>query len=186
MPDRIKYNYKIISVSHSDKSMEVVYENSEYGIMHVGVRLPYVGESLEKVIEEYAPTLLWKELSLERQEVSVGMSGRGETIVYNPGEDISENNISTPLTIEERREYMIISRLQAMAIMYQYGILEQVEQIVADSDFIVQLAWKEAMEFRRLSPLIETLKTQIIMKDGLPISEQTLDVMFSEAMELQF
>jgi hypothetical protein len=81
---------------------------------------------------------------------------------------------------------MVVSRLQAKAIMFQYGILESVEQLITQSDFLVQLAWKEAIQFRRVSPLVETLKLDVAMPDGSPLTDELLDAMFLEASLIVF
>jgi hypothetical protein len=176
---KIPYTYEILLVS--DRSMEVKYENPDYGVLHVGVRLPYEGESIESVIEEYSPAVYWQELSMPVQTINPGITGSGETVLYDGSIEEQEE-----IPIEERRKFMVVSRLQAKAIMYQYGILESVENTISQSDFVTQLAWKEAIQFRRLSPLVETLKTEISFPDGSTLTDEILDDMFIQAALIDF
>jgi hypothetical protein len=84
------------------------------------------------------------------------------------------------------RKTLECSRLQAKAILYQNGILDQVDALVANSDFLVQLAWKEAQVIKRASPLIEMLKTQLTWVDDTPITDEDLDNLFEEAKRIEF
>lgn len=84
------------------------------------------------------------------------------------------------------RKTLECSRLQAKAILYQNGILDQVDALVANSDFLVQLAWKEAQIIKRSSPLIEMLKSQLTWPDESPITDEDLDNLFLEAAAINF
>ncbi len=96
-----------------------------------------------------------------------------------------ESEIETdPLIIY--RNTLECSRLQAKAILYQNGILEKVDALVENSDFLVQLAWKEAQTIRRSSPLIEMLKSQLTWLDNTPITDEDLDTLFEEAKKIEF
>jgi hypothetical protein len=96
-------------------------------------------------------------------------------------------NLPTPLSeIEIYRNSLECSRLQAKAILYQYGLLAQVESIIETSDFLVKLAWAEAQVFKRNSPLINSLKTQLTWEDETPITDEQLDQLFKEAKEIEF
>jgi hypothetical protein len=90
--------------------------------------------------------------------------------------------VAPELSIEEKRELMVCSRLQAKATLFQYGLLDQVEELVKQSDFLTQLAWNEAIEIRRNSPIILNLKEQLKLPDGTQITDEILDEMFRQAM----
>lgn len=87
---------------------------------------------------------------------------------------------------EQARADIVISRLQAKAILAQYGMLENVEAIVAQQDFIVQLAWKEAVEFRLFSPTIQALKGVVKWPDGTDITDEDWATIFTEAQQIVF
>jgi len=71
----ITYNYKIIKVDEEARVMEVVYSAEGHQTMHIGARLPFVGESLESVIDTFAPVPLWLQLSTPVVVPQVGLSG---------------------------------------------------------------------------------------------------------------
>jgi hypothetical protein len=179
--NKISYTYEIISVG--ERSMEVRYENEEFGVMHVGVRLPYEGEDLATVRDQFSPALYWAEQRKPVQSIQEGLIGTGETTLFNDISDISDFTIET---IEDQRTQMVVSRLQAKAVMYQMGILETVEELINESGEIVKLAWNEAIEFKRLSPLVESLKSDVVLPDGSSITDEMLDEMFIEAADINF
>lgn len=71
----IEYKYEIVSVNEAAKAMEVIYTSEGNPTMHIGTRIPFEGESLEGVIQAYAPIAYWRELKLPNIPVSVGESG---------------------------------------------------------------------------------------------------------------
>lgn len=71
----IQYTYQIISVDEAARCMEVVYSAEGHKTMHIGVRLPFEGESLESVIKSFAPVPLWIELATPVVAPPVGLSG---------------------------------------------------------------------------------------------------------------
>ena len=56
----ITYTYTIISVDEVARCMEIMYEAVNHQTMHIGARLPYEGETLEQVVQMYAPVALWE------------------------------------------------------------------------------------------------------------------------------
>ena len=71
----IEYTYKIISVDQQARCMEVVYSSPGRQTVHVGARLPYVGESVEDIIRMYSPVSYWREQEAEVIVPDVGISG---------------------------------------------------------------------------------------------------------------
>ena len=55
----ITYTYEIVAVDEAARCMEVVYKADGHQTMHIGARLPFVGEALEDVIRQFAPVPLW-------------------------------------------------------------------------------------------------------------------------------
>lgn len=67
--------------------------------------------------------------------------------------------------LRKAREQMKVTRYQAKAALMQAGLLEAVEQAIADTDDpLITLAWEEAA-FDRMSPLIAEMKTVIGLTD---------------------
>lgn len=71
----IQYNYEIIAVDESARCMEVVYTSEGRQTQHIGARLPYEGETLESIIQMYAPTQYWLEQEMLVVPPQVGASG---------------------------------------------------------------------------------------------------------------
>jgi hypothetical protein len=69
----------------------------------------------------------------------------------------------------------VVSRLQAKAALFHAGLLSQVEAAISEADPIVQMAWADAIEFRRHSPVI------LAMADELNLSEAQVDDLFRSA-----
>ena len=73
--------------------------------------------------------------------------------------------VAAALALASDRAGMKVSRLQAKIAMMQAGVLPAVEAAVAAADPAVQMAWADAIEFRRFSPTILALSAQIGLTD---------------------
>lgn len=71
----IPYTYEIIKVDEQARVMEVVYTSEGRGSMHISARLPYQGESVEAVIDNFSPVAYWREKEAPVIVPSVGTSG---------------------------------------------------------------------------------------------------------------
>lgn len=71
----IAYTYTVISVDEVAHCMEIRYESEGRKSFHVGARLPYENESLEAVVEMYAPMGFWLEEERKVIAPQVGASG---------------------------------------------------------------------------------------------------------------
>lgn len=72
-----------------------------------------------------------------------------------------------------------VSRFQARAALLQAGLLSAVEDAVAAADPMVQLAWAEAVEWRRQSPNI------IALGAAIGLNEAQLDDLFRAAAQIE-
>lgn len=77
----ITYTYDIISVDEAARCMEVVYTSEGNPTMHIGARLPFEGETVEGIVEMYAPVRYWEELKTPVVPVAPGQTG---TVVVQP------------------------------------------------------------------------------------------------------
>jgi hypothetical protein len=68
---QIKYTYKVLNVDINGRTMEVKYTSPTHGSLHVYTRIPYEGESLEAVIQQYSPVAYWREKDAVIQTVDV-------------------------------------------------------------------------------------------------------------------
>lgn len=71
----IEYTYEIVNVDETARCMEIVYSAEGHQTMHIGARLPYVGETLESIIAMYSPVIYWQEQTRPVVLPQVGSSG---------------------------------------------------------------------------------------------------------------
>jgi len=78
------------------------------------------------------------------------------------------------------RQGMVVSPFQAKAALLQAGLLTQVEALINDpaTDPLVVLAWNNASEYRRTSPMIISLGTE------LGLNDTQLDDLFMAAAQI--
>lgn len=96
----IEYTYEIVSVNEAARCMEVVYSAEGHQTMHIGARLPFVGESLESVIEAYAPVPLWLEMVTPVSVPQVGVSGTvTPTPVVETDNTLQADIVITPVSL---------------------------------------------------------------------------------------
>lgn len=82
--------------------------------------------------------------------------------------------------LEQEREAMIASRFQAKAALLGAGLLDDVEALIANSDDrFLQIAWNEAIEYRRTSPTI------LAMAQALSLTDEQVDDLFRLAMTIE-
>lgn len=75
-----------------------------------------------------------------------------------------------------------VSRFQARAALLQLGKLAAVEQVVAGTDDpLVQMAWAEAVTWRRSSPTIAALASHPL----IGLTEESLDNLFIAARDIE-
>lgn len=74
-----------------------------------------------------------------------------------------------------------VTRFQARAALHQAGLLEQAQSLMADpqTPMLARLAWSDALEFRRQSPMV------LSMAAALGLSEQQLDGLFTVAAVIE-
>jgi len=81
------------------------------------------------------------------------------------------------LAVERSR--MVCSRFQAKAALHAAGLLDDVETAMATADRFAQIAWADAIEFRRNSPTIKA------MAAALELTEAQIDNLFRAAMQIE-
>jgi hypothetical protein len=73
--------------------MEIVYDSPIYGVLHVGARLPWKGETLENIVLMYNPTRYWLEQTMETASVEVNSQGTQQIDVPDLTELVPPKNI---------------------------------------------------------------------------------------------
>lgn len=91
--------------------------------------------------------------------------------------DVVTVNQARALQLE--RAQMVCSRFQARAALLSAGLLATVEAAVAQADAFVQIAWADAVEFRRNSPTIAALQSAVGLTDA------QIDDLFRSAMQIE-
>lgn len=77
------------------------------------------------------------------------------------------------------RATMVVSRFQAKAALQAAGLLGTIQGVVSGADAFVQLAWSEAVEFRRNSPTIAALQS------AAGLTDTQIDDLFRAAMAIE-
>ncbi len=74
-----------------------------------------------------------------------------------------------------------VSKFQAKAALKQAGLLQQVRDMMAAlaDDDLTRLAWEDAQEFRRDSPAV------LAMATDLALSDEQLDDLFEQAATIE-
>lgn len=91
------------------------------------------------------------------------------------------NEVPDPANQEDPRSYMVVSRFQALAAMYNAGLLDAAEAYFSNgsTSAVEKLAWKNAASFYRLSPLVEATGV------ALGLTAEQLDQLFVNASTIQ-
>lgn len=92
----------------------------------------------------------------------------------------SQKAAYTAARLEEKRRNMVISPLQAKIALYNAGLLDDVEAYIgaAETSVTVKLAWANATEFRRLSPMVTNIA------GVLKLTDTQLDELFDAGTQI--
>jgi hypothetical protein len=88
----IQFSYEILSVDNDARCMEVLYTSEGRKPVHVGVRIPYEGESLDEVILSFCPREYWESLERTIQPVNAGVKGTLNLVNTPPPASTEPNN----------------------------------------------------------------------------------------------
>ena len=99
----ITYTYTVISADEVARCMEILYESAGHQNMHICARLPYEGETLEQVVQMYAPITHWETVVLNVIVPNVGTTGV-VNVAAAPGPDpeqLANAKMMAQLTFEK-------------------------------------------------------------------------------------
>lgn len=71
----IAYTYEVLRVDADARVMELVYQSEGRQPVHIGARMPYVGETLDAVARMYAPVAWWREQETQVLPIAAGAVG---------------------------------------------------------------------------------------------------------------
>ena len=116
-------------------------------------------------------------ISTPGQEIPAGWiasetAGIGWDVVN--GEPVAPVPPAPVVTVPDR-----VSRFQARAALMQAGLLDQAGAAVAQAGPLAQLAWNDAVEFRRNSPTINALAP------ALGLTAEQIDALFIAAAQIE-
>lgn len=156
-----------------------VITEGEFRSLHNNVSFPAVltpeilnDFGVDPIMEGAQPTVTENQYV---RSAGIEQDSNGNWVTKYESVDYTPEEIAARL--EARRQGMIVSAFQAKAALLQAGLLSQVETLVSDpaTDPLVKLAWNSATEWRRLSPMVASLATQ------LNLSDTQLDDLFANA-----
>lgn len=128
----------------------------------------------------------WQTIS-DPDEATLAAQPEGTVeIPLKPGADYEWNGVEwvhmppDPAVLKEHeRAGMVVSRFQAKAALLEADLLSEAETAVAQADPVVQLAWEEAVEFRRTSPAIAAIGA------ALDLTDEDIDDLFVTAAGIE-
>lgn len=96
----IEYTYEVVATNEQARCMEVRYSSPGREPVLVGTRLPFLGESLEAVVAEYAPVRYWADLEKPIELPEVGTTGvaTGSLLTDKPQEEAQTGEFITNMT----------------------------------------------------------------------------------------
>lgn len=114
---------------------------------------------------------------MNRIEVDV-MTGRVRVIQLTADEIAAAQAAASTLPNYVPQE---VTRFKALAALHIAGLLATVEAMMADqtTDTLTVLAWKNAQEFKRHSPMV------LNMAQALGLSDQQVDELFIAASQIE-
>lgn len=165
---KVEYTYSIINVDQDAKTMEIVYDSPVYGVLHVGARLPWEDETVEDIVRMYNPSLYWLERTRPTLNVTPGLTGSQSIGIDEPDEP------DEPLTLEQKRELAVLSRMAFMLSLEEQGLYEEASAAATggDVDKSARIMWENASQFERMHP------TLIQFAQALGYTDEQLDAIF--------
>lgn len=139
----ITYSYEVIAVDEAARVMEVVYTSEGRPPVHMGARLPYQGETLDMVIEMYAPIAFWRERDFVIAPVQIGVTGQKTADAPPPPPTPEEMLAMFTAAIDGHVENVARSRQYNGAAHLASYVASTVPQWSAEAQVFV--AWRDAV-----------------------------------------
>ena len=140
---------------------EAHYVNAEQTMIDMELDHPEHGWIPITIIEEEYPEL-WQEV-----------------VASGPAPYVAPPQPTAEELLERERAGMVVSRFQAKAALLQAGLLDAAIHAVAQADPVTQLAWAEAVEYRRISPTIDAIGV------ALDLTDEDIDALFVAAAGIE-
>jgi hypothetical protein len=160
-----------------------VLEVADYRAIFPDVSFTEAGPDLAWLKENSClPVTVWKAYNAETQVLEPCTPYiDGDTVYTVDVVDLTPEQIAEKQAAEllAKRQAMIVTPYQAKVVLLDAGQLDEVEAAVAAStDPKVKLAWTNAIQYQRLSPLVEE------MQKAIGWSDADLDLLFEAAQKI--
>jgi hypothetical protein len=148
----IPYQYEVVGVDGPARCMEIRYTSEGRDPVHVGARLPYVGETLEQVAAMYAPLGLWVDAERPVVVPTAGATGGyapapAATMNLQAAKDVKKEAVAAWRYANEiagisvggakvRTDRESQAQLTGALISLQNGIIQSVDWKDADGQFV--------------------------------------------------
>lgn len=154
-------------------------------------------EGVEEPVQKTTVGMKHAYINLSQQEppIIASWDADGQVVISHDGEDefraivnsgdyIASYRMDTKTPtaaelLEQERARMLVSKFQAKAALLQSGLLDSTREAIENADAMTQLAWSDAQEFRRSSPMISTLAV------ALGLTEIQVDDLFKVAATIE-
>lgn len=162
---------------------DLVLEVADYRAIFPDVSFTEAGPTLEWLKENSClPVTVWKAYNADTQVLEPCTPYiDGDTVYTVDVVDLTPEQIAEKQAAEllAKRQRMNVTPYQAKVVLLESGQLDDVEAAVnASTDPKVQLAWTNAIQYQRLSPLVEA------MQKTLGWSDTDLDLLFEAAAQV--
>jgi hypothetical protein len=130
---------------------------------------PDIPDNYAKRRAEYPPMV---------DQISAMWKGPSSKDYQDIQNEIKQIKDKYPIESSETFVPLVVTPFQAKAALFQAGLLSEVETHIANSEPLIQMAWNEALEFKRYSPAILSLAS------SLGWSDNDLDQLFINAYDI--
>ena len=176
---KIEYKYKIINVDKETKCMEIVYESSKYGVLHVGARLPWKNETIEQIVEMYNPVRYWLEKEMETLNVAENLEGVQSVDVL----EISDAPIDLAETPPPPQ--LSMSKYQTFFSLASFGLLHKADIAVSKKGSLrLKMGWADTSNLLTIGWTIRACKETVELQKLLDITEEQMDNIFIKGVEI--
>lgn len=146
----IPYSYEIIKVDPQARVMEVVYSSPGRQTMHISARLPYVGESLETVIDMFSPVAYWRELEAEVVVPELGSGQVTPPAEPTPEETLAKWRASFQITMRQCRLHLLMTGKLDL-------VQPAIDSLPEPTKTAASIEWEYGAVVQRNAPLVAQL-----------------------------
>jgi len=176
---KIEYTYKIINVDKTNKCMEILYESPKYGVLHVGARMPWKGESIEDIVHMYNPSRYWIENDMDTEEVEENTTGLQYAELEIPQTDETDESIELDVS------KIVVSKYEVLYALAAMGLLDKADKVIKNSGSLKLInLWGSHSNLPNGSWIERSAEEPTELQGLLGVSAETMDQVFVLASEI--